>query len=62
MEVDGEESMDQSVKKLVRYALACEYQRITIKRTGISEKGQYYGSHWLFNADIRSSREATPLL
>ncbi|TVY37054.1 Non-structural maintenance of chromosome element [Lachnellula subtilissima] len=38
MDVDGAESMDQAVKKLVRYALACEYQRITIKRTGISEK------------------------
>jgi len=62
MEVDGEESMDQAVKKLVRYALACEYQRITIKRTGISEKGQYSKSHDLSNADIRSSRKATPLV
>jgi hypothetical protein len=39
MEADGEEE-DQTVKKMVRYALACEYQRVTIKRTGISEKGQ----------------------
>lgn len=39
---EGEGSMDQSVKKLVRYALACEYQRTTIKRTGISEKGQHF--------------------
>ncbi|TVY81117.1 Non-structural maintenance of chromosome element [Lachnellula suecica] len=38
MDVDGEGSMDQAVKKLVRYALACEYQRVTIKRAGISEK------------------------
>ena len=62
MDVDGEESMDQAVKKLVRYALACEYQRITIKRTGISEKGQYCGLHDLFDVDIRSSRKAAPLL
>lgn len=41
MEVGGEESQDQVVKKMVRYALACEYQRIPIKRTGIAEKGQY---------------------
>ena len=40
-EIDGEaDDQDQIVKKLVRYALACEFQRITIKRTGISEKGQ----------------------
>jgi hypothetical protein len=41
MDVDGGESQDQVVKKLVRYALACEYQRLPIKRSGISEKGQY---------------------
>jgi hypothetical protein len=41
MEVGGEESQDQVVKKMVRYALACEYQRIPIKRTGIAEKGMY---------------------
>jgi len=39
IEGEGEEE-DQTVKKLVRYALACEFQRVTIKRTGISEKGQ----------------------
>lgn len=44
MEVDGEESQDLAVKKLVRYALACEYQRLPIKRTGISEKGWYLHS------------------
>ncbi|KAI1493949.1 MAGE family-domain-containing protein [Biscogniauxia mediterranea] len=33
---DGTE--DQLVKKLVRYALACEYARIPIKRDGIREK------------------------
>ncbi|CAG8962015.1 hypothetical protein HYFRA_00014123, partial [Hymenoscyphus fraxineus] len=32
------DSQDQVVKKLVRYALACEFQRIPIKRTGISER------------------------
>lgn len=31
-------SQDQLVKKLVRYALACEYQRLPIRRTGITEK------------------------
>ena len=31
-------SRDQLVKKLVRYALACEYQRLPIRRTGITEK------------------------
>jgi hypothetical protein len=42
MEVDADaDSQDQVVKKLVRYALACEYQRVSIKRTGITEKGQH---------------------
>jgi hypothetical protein len=41
MEVDPDaDSQDQVVKKLVRYALACEYQRVPIKRTGITEKGR----------------------
>jgi hypothetical protein len=31
-------SQDQLVKKLVRYALACEYQRLPIRRNGITEK------------------------
>lgn len=31
-------SQDQLVKKLVRYALACEYQRLPIRRNGIAEK------------------------
>jgi melanoma-associated antigen len=31
-------TQDQLVKKLVRYALACEYQRLPIRRTGITEK------------------------
>ncbi|CCU75378.1 hypothetical protein BGHDH14_bgh04901 [Blumeria hordei DH14] len=32
------EELNQNVKRLVRYALACEYQRLTIKRAGIVEK------------------------
>ena len=39
--MDGEESQEQVVKKLVRYALACEFQRLPIRRSGISEKGLY---------------------
>jgi hypothetical protein len=41
MDVDGDEadSQEQVVKKLVRYALACEYQRMPIKRANITEKG-----------------------
>lgn len=49
-EADGEESMesirrdvsteDELVKKLVRYALACEYSRTAIRREGIKEKGE----------------------
>jgi hypothetical protein len=31
-------TQDQLVKKLVRYALACEYQRLPIRRAGITEK------------------------
>lgn len=42
MDIDGENTLDQSVKKLVRYALACEYSRIPISRTGIREKSQCY--------------------
>ncbi|CAL3964370.1 unnamed protein product [Diplocarpon coronariae] len=38
MELDGDEGHSQLVKKLVRFALACEYQRRTIKRTEIMEK------------------------
>lgn len=33
------DAQDQTVKKMVRYALACEYQRMPIRRTGITEKG-----------------------
>jgi hypothetical protein len=42
MDVDADadaDSQDQLVKKLVRYAMACEYQRMPIRRTGITEKG-----------------------
>lgn len=40
MEVEGDADKDQLIKKLVRYALACEYSRIPIKRDGIREKGR----------------------
>ncbi len=40
MDVDSRsDGQDQVVKKMVRYALACEYQRMPIRRTGITEKG-----------------------
>lgn len=41
IEIDDSEteSKDQLVKKLVRYALACEYQRLPIRREGIRDKG-----------------------
>lgn len=52
MEVDGDEdSQDQVVKKFVRYALACEYQRMPIKRANITEKGKHSARAWLFKAD-----------
>ncbi len=31
----------QLVKRLVRYAIACEYSRLPIRREGIREKGSY---------------------
>lgn len=43
MDVDARsEGQDQTVKKMVRYALACEYQRMPIRRAGISEKGRTF--------------------
>jgi len=38
MDTDGDE---QIVKRFVRYALACEYQRMPIRRAGILEKGPF---------------------
>lgn len=35
------ESLEQLVKKLVRYALACEYSRQPIRREGIRDKGRF---------------------
>ncbi|KAH8597710.1 MAGE family-domain-containing protein [Bisporella sp. PMI_857] len=35
---EGQEGDEQAVKKLVRYALACEYQRKPIRRADITEK------------------------
>jgi len=43
LDANGEDSQDQLVKKLVRYALACEYSRQHIKRDGIREK--VFGKH-----------------
>ncbi len=34
-----EGSLEQLVKKFVRYALACEYARVTIRREAVREKG-----------------------
>jgi melanoma-associated antigen len=40
LETPGEENgKNQFVKKLVRYALACEYSRLPIRREGIKDKG-----------------------
>lgn len=40
LEIPGEgDGKNQFVKKLVRYALACEYARLPIKRDGIKDKG-----------------------
>ncbi|KAI1212838.1 MAGE-domain-containing protein [Annulohypoxylon truncatum] len=38
MERTGDDAEDQLVKKLVRYALACEYARVPIRRDGIRDK------------------------
>lgn len=61
MEVDGDldESQDQVVKKMVRYALACEFQRKSIKRQDISDKGGnscYSSSGWVLT--VHSNWEA----
>jgi melanoma-associated antigen len=40
MNIDQDESIEsQLVTKFVRYALACEYARIPIRKEGIKEKG-----------------------
>lgn len=36
---DEDSTDNQLVKKLVRYALACEYSRTPIRRDGIKDKG-----------------------
>jgi hypothetical protein len=41
MQIDRDESIEsQLVTKFVRYALACEYARIPIRKEGVKEKGQ----------------------
>ena len=40
MDVDAPEGSDvQMAKKLVRYALSCEYSRTVLRRDGIKDKG-----------------------
>lgn len=39
-DTQGDASLDQMVKKLVRFALACEYARQPIRRADISAKGE----------------------
>ena len=38
--VEFVDSEDQLIKKLVRYALACEYSRQPIRREGVRDKGK----------------------
>lgn len=45
MDIDGEAAQsadDLLAKKLVRYAISCEYSRTPIRRDGIKEKGKRY--------------------
>lgn len=49
MDVEGQEGEEQLVKKFVRYVLACEYQRIPIRRVAVSEKGLYHSLISLLN-------------
>lgn len=47
MDVDtqpGNSVDDQLAKKLVRYALSCEYSRTPIRRDGIKERGMAHSS------------------
>lgn len=41
MDRSGDGAEDLLANKLVRYALACEYARIPIKRDGIRDKGTF---------------------
>lgn len=49
---------DQLVKKLVRYALACEYSRIPIRRDGIKDKGLLFRQLGFRNLADRLPRSA----
>lgn len=45
MDVDGQAGSsadDQLAKKLVRYAISCDYSRTPIRRDGIKERGKIY--------------------
>jgi hypothetical protein len=37
----GQSADDQLAKKLIRYAISCEYSRTPIRREGIKERGRY---------------------
>lgn len=55
MDADGDRSQNadnQLAKKLIRYAISCEYSRTAIRRDGIKERGAPFSSrttscHWL---------------
>jgi len=48
MDADGVDGEEQVVKRFVRFALACEYQRMPIRRTAVLEKGQSCAEMYLF--------------
>jgi len=61
--MEGVDTSDSSdlVKKLVRYALACEYSRTPIRRDGIKEKGKQHSIRQLQapTAGLRSKTHAS---
>lgn len=40
MDIDGDRNDNQLAKKLIRYAISCEYSRTLIRRDGIKERGR----------------------
>jgi len=44
-----EDETSQLIKKLVRYALACEFSRTPIRRDGIREKGRGLTDYFTFS-------------
>jgi hypothetical protein len=55
--IRGASATSQLVKKLVRYVLACEYQRLPIRREGIREKVMEKHSGRMFNAVFNKAQE-----